>query len=96
MDHLSDVPRIACDEDWLDLGEGERGMLRGRLYGPLRQGDASLIVAMTSWEIIAVTIEGGYQGEQHPAGASVTVIAQRNEDGLAMQSDDMTVHPEEN
>lgn len=95
MDGLTNLPRIGSDDDWLELGDGEQGLLRGRLYGPLKAGDDSLIVANTSWEVIAVTIMPHYDGEALPAGTSVSIVATRTEDGLEMKSDDMLVHHEE-
>lgn len=95
MDNLMDLPRIGSDDDWLDLRDGDQGLVRGRLYGPLRPGHESLIVSTTSWEVISVTIRGGYEGPGRDAGTSVTVLATRCEDGLEMNSDDILVHEEE-
>lgn len=96
MDRVTDMPTIGGDEDWLELNDGEQGLLKGRLYGTLEPGRDSLIVSTTSWEVIAVGIRGGHVGEGHPAGTPVTIVVTRCEDGLEMQSDDMLVHHEEN
>lgn len=95
MDDLGELPRIACDEDWLNLDEGERCLVRGRLHMALKKGDNSLIVSNTSWELILVNVPAGYSGEERPSGANVSAIATRTEDGLEMISDDIFVHEEE-
>ena len=88
---MTDIPIVSTDDDWLDLRDGQRCQLRGRLYGVLRPGDTSLIVSMTSWEVIAVAIDGGYRGTEQPAGTGVCVVAARTEDGLETATADINI-----
>jgi hypothetical protein len=88
---MTDIPVVTTDEDWLELADGQRCLLRGRLYGPLRAGDESLIVSMLSWEVMAVAISGGYQGREAPGGAGISVVASRTEDGLETTSAEITI-----
>ena len=94
MDRLKDMPLVTTDDDWLELAEGERCVVRGRLYGSLVPGNDSLVVAMASWEVVAVTITSGYDGIERRAGESVVVIATRTEDGLEAANRDISINEE--
>ena len=94
MVDLMDLPNVACDDDWLEMGEGERGVVRGRLDGALRNGDASMLVSNAAWELTVVSLRGGYGGRDQPAGATVRVVVTRTEDGLEATTNDVDVQSE--
>ena len=94
MDGLT-FPAIISDNDWLDLHDGEQGLLRGRLSTELKPGDTSMIVVNNSWEMYVVDIPSGYSDSKKAAGTAVAVLVLRNEDGIETQSQDIQFREEE-
>lgn len=94
MADMMELPRIGCDEDWLDMAEGEQGVIHGRLDGPLRVGQTTMTVSNAAWELTVVSMPAGYHGRDHAAGATVRVIATRTEDGLEAATADVHVKQE--
>lgn len=94
MDGLT-FPAISSDNDWLDLREGDQGLLRGRLSTDLKPGDTSIIVANNSWELFAVDIPSGYSDTMQSAGTAVVILVLRNEDGIETRSEDIQFRKEE-
>lgn len=80
---------ITSDDDWLNLKDGERGMVRGRLHGPLRPGHDVVIVSNVAWEVIAISLPEGYDGPGEPAGRSVAAVVERCEDGITTTNADI-------
>lgn len=89
------LTQITSDEDWLDLRQGEQGLVRGRLHGPLRTGQDVIIVSNVAWDIIAIAIPGGYAGHGEPAGKSITAVVERGEDGVTTTNDDIIFREDE-
>lgn len=89
MEDISNLPTVSNDDDWLDLREGGRCKVSGRLDGTLRSGQQTVVVTMPSWELLAIAVEAGYAGADLAAGTKVTIVARRTEDGLEARSDDI-------
>lgn len=94
MDNLT-IPAIGTDDDWLDLREGEQGMLRGRLSTDLPSGAINMVVANNSWEMFVVEITDGYSGDTKRAGTAVVVVVSRSEDGIETNSENIRFREEE-
>jgi hypothetical protein len=92
---IDQLPLVTTDEDWLDLDEGERCVVRGKLDGRLRRSQDGLVVTLPSWNLIAIGLPGGYQGEEVDTGTAVTVVATRTEDGLDTSPADIEINKRE-
>lgn len=78
-----DIPHISCDNDWLDLREGEQGKLTGKLYSALKPGSTAVMVTTVDWDVLHADIPDGYQGTAIADGRPVEVTVTRTEDGMA-------------
>ena len=85
---------ITCAGDWLDMRVNESGLVRGGLHGALRPGAHGLVVSTRAWELVAIDIPGGYDGDVANDGDAITVAATRTEDGLSASSGDITIGEE--
>lgn len=52
---MDDLPTITCDDDWLDLPTGARGVIVGRLDAVMPDGH--LLIAYPDWQQVVVPIE---------------------------------------
>jgi hypothetical protein len=77
-----EIYHISCEDDWLDLREGEQGTMTGKLWSTLRPGDTEVAVVLPNWEPLCADIPGGYEGEAIAEGRPVAVVVTRNEDGI--------------
>lgn len=93
-DEVMEMPLIHCDEDWLDLDEGEKGMLKGKLEAVIQpQRPTHVLIRTAGWDIIAVSIT-----EPHPlddslsgiaVGSQVSMVIERDEDGPFTRADNI-------
>lgn len=84
MDCLENYPVITTEDDWLELADGEQAVLKGRLYGALKKGQDSLVLSTSTWDLFAVSVPGGYNGNNFPEGTELTLVVTRNEEGLQL------------
>lgn len=85
----TELPTISCESDWLDLYDGDRGRLTGKLNGDLKPGDDSLVVSTVDWDLMLAAIPDGYQGPVIKAGTPVEAIVTRTEDGMETTTADI-------
>lgn len=90
-----ELTRVTCEEDWLELREGERGIACGKLYGDLNQGDDGLIISNSAWELTMISIPDRYDGPKIAAGRFVEVIVERSEDGIFTTTTDIRIKQDE-
>lgn len=69
---MSELPRITCDEDWLELRDGERATLTGRI----ERGPTSVLVTLSDWSQFVVE-----SSVELPSGTG-TITIERTEDGM--------------
>lgn len=81
MTSKNDLPVLTGD-DWLDLGDGEQGIVMGRLDGPLRRGQEHATIVDAAWRLLLVGIPEGYGSHDLPSGRKVRILVTRVEDGV--------------
>lgn len=54
---VDDLPRIATDSDWLELREGERALLFGKLLVRTHPDTVRLFISNAAWEDFVVEVE---------------------------------------
>jgi hypothetical protein len=88
MTEADDLPRLSGD-DWLDLRDGGKGVVAGRLDCALKRGHGHVMVMDAGWETTVVAIPGGYEGRDLAAGVRLRIVASRTEDGLETTTDEI-------
>jgi hypothetical protein len=83
----ADLPAVSCDDDWLELADGEEGVLRARLESIGR--DRTLLMTWPDWSQVVVSVPEGAMEEigldrlrREAIGRSVRMVVTRNEDGV--------------
>lgn len=89
---MTEMPTISCENDWLDLADGEDALLKARLDTVFRDG--ALLLSFADWSQISVPVVGddpfrevGLDRLRSKAVArriSLPVI--RTEDGIAAEA----------
>lgn len=82
---MTDLTRISTEADWLELGDGQRGLLIGRLDARLHEESLNFTVTNTAWESFFVDAAEAIT-PIIPARAEVNVVVERYEDGIALVS----------
>lgn len=84
-----ELPIIQSDNDWLDLRDGEKGRVVGKLYHALKSHDTSVTVGLPDWDLLLIEIPGGYGGHPLDENTPVDITVTRNEDGLECSTTDI-------
>lgn len=84
------LPRLSGD-DWLELRDGEKGIVAGRLDSALKRGQGHVMVVDAGWETTVVDIPAGYEGEDVAVGARLRIVVSRTEDGLETTTDGISM-----
>jgi hypothetical protein len=81
MTQDNELPRITCDEDWLDLRDGELAFVAGRMNSA---GDGIVVPLTYSWrDIFIATLKRlTHQNVLSLVGETVRVVVRRTEDGI--------------
>jgi len=79
----ADLPRINTEADWLELGDGQQGLLIGRLDARLEGDSLNFTVTNTAWETFFIDAAEAIT-PIIPARAEVSVVVERYEDGIAL------------
>ena len=85
----NELPRLTCESDWLDLRDGDRGRLVGKLHSNLEPGSDALMVTTPDWDTLHAAIPTGYEGDLIKAGTPVEAVVTRTEDGMETATADI-------
>jgi len=89
---IESLETIHSDDDWLDLREGERAHVIGRLDGPLKVGASSLVVSLADWSLLAIDL---IDAEGAPTriedGQKLVITVSTTENGLQAQFSEIAV-----
>jgi len=81
-----DLPRIASDNDWLSLHEGDEGLTAGRLdYA----GGTTISIAFADWSILVIDSDDAARLAPLK-GQTIELVVTRTEDGVYATADAVT------
>jgi hypothetical protein len=74
-----DLLRITDEDDWLDLGEGEQGLVIGRVDA---QRKDFIIINFSNWTSLTIEIDQEVEVKLSLLGLNVELVVERTEDGV--------------
>lgn len=77
---MRELPRITNDDDWLDIKDGEHGIVLGTVQSVNRD---HLTVRFADWSCLMIDADGLFAIPLRPApGMSIEIEVERHEDGV--------------